>query len=270
MNIVTTYPNISLNTANVHTETARRDNQLRELITPTKQAEASAAEPRLAAEQDKARQPGASQLANQEALTNRGESDFRVQGKKEQDSQQQEQQGQQKEEKKEQQLAEKERQALEQLKQRDREVRAHEQAHASVGGQYAGSPSYEYERGSDGNNYAVAGEVPIDISEIPNDPSATIEKMQQVRAAALAPQEPSGADRAIAAEATQRMSEAQADLNSDLSQALGASLKAEESSNQYDFAGKRDSEINQRAERIAKFYQATSMPYEKSNIASYA
>ena len=64
-------------------------------------------------------------------------------------------------------------------------MRAHEQAHAAVGGQYAGSPSYEYERGSDGNNYAVAGEVPIDVSEVPNDPQATIEKMQQVKAVRL-------------------------------------------------------------------------------------
>ncbi|MDE3272634.1 catalase, partial [Pseudoalteromonas sp. G4] len=65
MNIVSTYPNISLNTANVHTENARRDNQLRDLVTPAKQAEASATSPRLAAEQDKTRQPGSSQIANQ-------------------------------------------------------------------------------------------------------------------------------------------------------------------------------------------------------------
>jgi hypothetical protein len=55
--------------------------------------------------------------------------------------------------------------------------------------------------------------VPIDVAAIPNDPQQTIEKMQQVRAAALAPQEPSGADRAIAAEATQQIAEAQAELS---------------------------------------------------------
>ena len=76
---------------------------------------------------------------------------------------------------------------LNQLKSRDQEVRAHEQAHASVGGSLAGSPSYEYEKGPDGNRYAIAGEVPIDVSEVPNNPQATIDKMQQVQAAALAP-----------------------------------------------------------------------------------
>ena len=35
---------------------------------------------------------------------------------------------------------------------RDREVRAHEQAHARVGGQYAGQPTYSYQEGPDGNN----------------------------------------------------------------------------------------------------------------------
>ncbi|WP_372769792.1 putative metalloprotease CJM1_0395 family protein [Pseudoalteromonas sp.] len=274
MNIVSTYPNISLNTANVHTETARRDNQLRELVTPAKQAEASATNPRLAAEQDKTRQPGSSQIANQETLDNRSESTSKITERKQQEKQeQQEQQSQQREENKQQQLAQKEAQALAQLKERDREVKAHEQAHAAVGGQYAGSPSYEYERGSDGNNYAVAGEVPIDISEIPNDPHATIEKMQQVRAAALAPQEPSGADRAIAAEANQKMSEARADLNTELSDFFKRDGEVEEEANaasKYDFSERRDSEINQRAERIAKFYQAATSPFERPNLANYA
>eukprot|EP01026_Neomeris_dumetosa_P052371 TRINITY_DN46319_c0_g1_i8.p1 TRINITY_DN46319_c0_g1~~TRINITY_DN46319_c0_g1_i8.p1 ORF type:complete len:240 (-),score=28.68 TRINITY_DN46319_c0_g1_i8:18-737(-) len=38
------------------------------------------------------------------------------------------------------------------LSARDREVRAHEQAHAAVGGLYAGAPTYQYERGPDGVN----------------------------------------------------------------------------------------------------------------------
>lgn len=98
------------------------------------------------------------------------------------------------------------------LEARDREVRIHEQQHAAVGGQYAGSPSYSYERGPNGRNYASEGEVSIDLSPIPNDPEATVQKMEQVRRAALAPAEPSGADRAIAAEATQRASEARAEM----------------------------------------------------------
>jgi hypothetical protein len=271
MNIVPTYPNISLNTANVNTETARRDNQLRELITPTKQTEAATAEPRLASEQDKARQPGSSQLANQEALESKGEDNQRVEAKQQQEGQEQKRQEQQ-----QQALEQLEEQALNQLKQRDREVRAHEQAHAAVGGQYAGSPTYEYERGADGNNYAVAGEVLIDISEVPNDPQATIEKMQQVKAAALAPQEPSGPDRAIAADANQKITAARAELTAESSSELnevlanaGAEDKTEQSpANVYDFNGKRDTEINQRAERISRFYQAATSPFTQPNIAN--
>lgn len=87
------------------------------------------------------------------------------------------------------------------LKRTDRQVRAHEQAHAAVGGQHAGSPSYTFETGPDGRKYAVAGEVAIDTSPVPNDPEATIEKMEQVKAAATAPVEPSAQDRQVAAKA---------------------------------------------------------------------
>ncbi len=95
---------------------------------------------------------------------------------------------------------------------RDREVRAHEQAHASVGGQYAGSPTYTYERGPDGRNYAVGGEVPIDTAPVPGDPEATIAKARVVRRAALAPAQPSPQDRAVAAEATAIEQQARAEL----------------------------------------------------------
>lgn len=102
------------------------------------------------------------------------------------------------------------------LKARDREVRAHEAAHQAVGGQYAGSISYVYERGPDGAQYAVGGEVSIDTSPVQGDPQATIEKMRTVRAAALAPAEPSPQDRAVAAEAMQLMLQAQSELSSEL------------------------------------------------------
>lgn len=96
---------------------------------------------------------------------------------------------------------------VDELKARDREVRAHEQAHKSAGGQYAGAVSYDYRQGPDGKRYAVGGEVSIDVSP-EKDPEATIAKMRQVRAAAMAPAEPSGQDRAVAAQATQLESEA--------------------------------------------------------------
>lgn len=108
-------------------------------------------------------------------------------------------------------LTEEEQQIVDELKKRDREVRAHEQAHAAVGGAYAGSPVYEYEAGPDGNRYAVGGSVSIDVSPIPGDPEATIQKMEIVKRAALAPGEPSPQDRAVAAAADQARLQAQAE-----------------------------------------------------------
>lgn len=101
---------------------------------------------------------------------------------------------------------------IEELKARDREVKAHEQAHKAVGGQYTGAISYSYQAGPDGKRYAIGGEVPIDVSPIAGDPQATITKMTIVRAAATAPAEPSSQDQAVAAQAAILLAEAQADL----------------------------------------------------------
>ena len=109
-------------------------------------------------------------------------------------------------------LTEAEQEQVRELKARDTEVRAHEAAHAATGGQHAGSPSYEYQVGPDGKRYAIGGEVSIDASIVKDDPAATIEKMRQVQAAALAPAEPSGQDRKVAQQAVAKMRQAQADL----------------------------------------------------------
>jgi len=103
-------------------------------------------------------------------------------------------------------------QTIQQLAARDREVRNHERAHAAVGGQYASAPRYEYERGPDGVNYAVGGEVSISTGGVSGDPQQTIEKAQVVRRAALAPAEPSAQDRKVAAEATQLEAQARVEL----------------------------------------------------------
>ena len=99
-------------------------------------------------------------------------------------------------------------QQVDSLKARDSEVKAHEHAHATVGGQYAQSPSFKYEKGADGQRYATDGEVQIDVSPVGGDPLATINKMKQVYAAAMAPVDPSSADIRVAAEALQKMNEA--------------------------------------------------------------
>ncbi|MCQ8184435.1 putative metalloprotease CJM1_0395 family protein [Parvularcula maris] len=108
-------------------------------------------------------------------------------------------------------LSEEEQRVVQELKARDREVRAHEQAHKSVGGPYAGAISYDYQRGPDGQNYAIGGSVPIDASP-EADPEETIAKMEVVIRAALAPAEPSPQDRTVAAQAQQQLIQAHGEL----------------------------------------------------------
>ena len=97
---------------------------------------------------------------------------------------------------------------LAKLQQIDTAIRAHEMAHLAAAGPYAKSgASFQYKRGPDGKNYAVAGEVQIDTSMEPT-PEATIRKMRMVRAAALAPVDPSPQDRKVAASATSAISSA--------------------------------------------------------------
>ncbi len=110
------------------------------------------------------------------------------------------------------QLTPEEKAQVEKLKKTDQEVRAHEQAHKNAGGRYAGSASFGYQVGPDGRRYAVSGEVPIDIAPVDGDPQATITKMTVIAAAALAPAEPSGQDRRVAAQAASLRTEAQAEL----------------------------------------------------------
>ena len=101
---------------------------------------------------------------------------------------------------------------LAELVSRDREVRTHEQAHAAVGGSYAGAPTYTFKSGPDGKRYAIGGEVGIDTSPVPNDPEATLRKMEVVIRAALAPAEPSAQDRSVAARATAQAAQARVEL----------------------------------------------------------
>lgn len=99
-----------------------------------------------------------------------------------------------------------------QLKARDTEVRQHEQAHLSAAGGLAISgASYTYQRGPNGVNYAVGGEVRIDTSP-GRTPEETLERARIIQAAALAPANPSGADFAVAAQGQQLEQQARAEL----------------------------------------------------------
>jgi len=101
----------------------------------------------------------------------------------------------------------------EQLAARDREVRAHEQAHLSAGGSLVTSgPSYSYQIGPDGRRYAIGGEVGIDTSPVRDDPQATLDKARRIVAAALAPAQPSAQDLSVAARATRMAAEARAEI----------------------------------------------------------
>ncbi len=111
-------------------------------------------------------------------------------------------------------LTDEEKAQVAKLKAIDAKVRAHERAHTAAGGQYAGAPSYSYTRGPDGRMYATAGEVSIDIGA-ENDPHATLRKAAQVAAAALAPADPSGADRAVAAAAQKLRLQALAEIRAE-------------------------------------------------------
>lgn len=109
-------------------------------------------------------------------------------------------------------LTPEEKQQVAELRQRDAEVKAHEMAHMSAGGQYVrGGASYSYQKGPDGKRYAVGGEVSID-SGAEGTPEKTIRKAQIVRSAALAPADPSPSDIKIAANASRMESAARAEL----------------------------------------------------------
>ncbi|MDR3628900.1 MAG: putative metalloprotease CJM1_0395 family protein [Desulfocapsaceae bacterium] len=104
---------------------------------------------------------------------------------------------------------------IQQLRNRDAHVRAHEAAHMAVAGQYAAGPaSFTYETGPDGVKYAIGGEVPIDTSA-ERTPEATIRKMEVVQRTALAPADPSSADRQIAAEASAKQLQAEQELQAE-------------------------------------------------------
>ena len=104
-------------------------------------------------------------------------------------------------------------QELVKLRARDQEVRAHEQAHLSAAGGLAkGGANYSYQRGPDGQRYAVGGEVDIDTSPVLGNPAATLAKARQIQAAANAPAQPSPQDQAVAAQAAAMAAQAQVEL----------------------------------------------------------
>lgn len=200
----------------------RHENRYRELVPQLTKTEPYKAESEVGSEKDKSKvsqhQAGGSHSTdaqNTDIRTVQGKE--QGEGQNQQGAEQQQNQQQASDNKGEGnpssgQFTPQEQQVIDALQSRNTEVVVHERAHASVGGQHAGQPNYGYEQGPDGKRYAVSGEVPINVSPIAGDAQATIQKMRQVRAAALAPQNPSVADRRIAAEATRQLNAAFANL----------------------------------------------------------
>lgn len=110
--------------------------------------------------------------------------------------------------------SDKEKLEIEKLKREDKRVRMHEAAHKAAAGSLAkGQPNYKYKIGPDGKKYAVAGHVQIDISEVPDNPEATLRKAQKIKSAALAPAEPSAQDIKVAAEASRMEAKARSEIS---------------------------------------------------------
>lgn len=227
MNITPHVPTLSLPTvANPPTESLRRENHQREVISQVAATNQSAAEKGVASDKERARTPAQTneqvdfanlrKQAEQEASAINGEREHGNSEHNEHADHQGEFNRHEKEAEKQQQAEEQQAIAdekiISELKQRDQEVKTHERAHATIGGTATGSPSYTYEVGPDGKKYAVSGEVSVDLSVVPGDPKATIAKMQKIHAAALAPINPSVQDTRVAASAAQKILDAQSEL----------------------------------------------------------
>lgn len=98
------------------------------------------------------------------------------------------------------------------LKARDTQLQQHVQAHhAASAGVDVSNAAFTYQRGPDGVNYAVAGDVSIDTSP-GRTPEDTLARAEMIRDVALAPADPSAADRRVAAQAQQIAQQASAEI----------------------------------------------------------
>lgn len=111
-----------------------------------------------------------------------------------------------------QELTPQEQQQLAELKQTDAQVKAHEHAHKSTAaGLTTSGPNYEYETGPDGKKYAVAGDVNVSYQKS-SDPEVNLKNAQQLKAAALAPADPSSQDRKVAMQADREIAQARQEI----------------------------------------------------------
>jgi hypothetical protein len=282
---------------NPSTDSLRRDNSLRERIVPPEAVSHAAAEKGVASDKERARTPAQNneQIDFENLQKQAEEKNTTIGGSNsDQDSPTNQEKNQQTDNSSEindesQQKIHAEEQVISKLKHRDAEVKAHEMAHASVGGIATGAPSYSYEIGPDGKRYAVSGEVSVDLSTVEGDPLATIAKMKKVHAAAMAPVNPSIQDSRVAASAIKIIAQAQTEFSnlespnktsnthsktSKLSDETSTSALNDDSKNfdeqikrtldaQEEIAPSRSDVIDQRALRIEGFYSGITLAYDK-------
>jgi len=121
----------------------------------------------------------------------------------------------------------------------DQKVKEHEAAHIGAGGSVIKSgANFSYTKGPDNQLYATGGEVSIDTSSEAT-PEETIAKMQLIRAAALAPADPSGTDYKVASTASLLEMKARLELSQELKDELAQkniSQYANNEESEYNFA----------------------------------
>lgn len=171
--------------------------------------------------------------------------------------------------------AQQEEKVVQDLKKRDAEVRTHEQAHKTAGGQYAGSPAFEMTKGPDGQSYATGGHVNIDISAIPDDPQATLNKMMQIKSAALAPAEPSAQDLKVAAKADMVAAAARSELSQSATPATDSSETTKTAANTMQNSATSDEpfvsqQMRQRGVIILARYQSSGRPQAQTALTAYS
>lgn len=170
--------------------------------------------------------------------------------------------------------AQQEEKVVQDLKKRDAEVRTHEQAHKTAGGQYAGSPAFEMTKGPDGQSYATGGHVNIDVSAIPDDPQATLNKMMQIKSAALAPAEPSAQDLKVAAKADMVAAAARSELSQSATPATDSSETTKTAANTTQNSASDEpfvsQQMRQRGVIILARYQSSGRPQAQTALTAYS
>lgn len=257
MNVNVTLPNLIPNHLYPQTESARADNRKAEFIPQPANSRAGSPSGETGSDQQKEKTRSTAHNADTVVTLRDNRNESLLQSRYladaiDPDAGRQQGQQQSSQQQRDDQYTPQQQEELQQLQETDQDVRDHEQAHQRVGGQYAGSPVYSYTSGPDRQRYATSGEVEIDISEVPHNPHGTIDKMQIVQAAALAPEQPSSQDYSVARLAAEKEAKARGMLRQRQIQAFSG--------------GTLDTYLVNRNQVIANRYQSAVTPASSSAV----